>query len=1092
MFFYEMVKTENFVINETHPLASELSSLRAADEAYSSSVKLQRQSLEAANAHDRVVHLERANELLRSELAVLRAHPHPDASPQAHPAALQVQQLTLSLRRLSDKLSLAEEALLERTTELAHATEEAAKAKLTADSAYELAARTRGREEAGKLRELELEWKVKAAEEAVKMSDLVVNEYADLVRSLASKAGAGSTSDLQSSSPALLDGRVQNGGAKLMDSLSEGKLGLQRLLSEFSAETEKLQKGLLQAQTELAVSEAKRDAETKNTEQCRVELAQAQFELQQLKIDDNAAAKMVSRYMKFSQKSTDTLQDAMTALKTRHTATVDTLSAQLLELSSRLQFVESQSEKLRQALDELGGEMAKEAYCRRREVALRIRMVNREEKLREELERWVLRAEEALERKNAEPQGVQDRMILDARAILSDTLGGSSSTSSGSVARLITAQNAVESLTAELELETTRRLELEKLLADTVIKAPDDLTAVNGDATAHFKPLSRPLPASYESPTLHAVVPSESPPSVPLAVDAKDLEESKPWPKDELPIRPDVLAPDLAPALDAIADGDHTSTAGKTSPNGIPHRPPQLSINMTSPDTFLPEGGEEMPGASSSPLVDAPNGTPVTLSGMPTDAPLAQTPIDESSPPVATVQLVGPGLDTEPSRPSPGSDVIPSAAEREVNSSTVVEQVLPDAEPPLEDDQKTEESVRLDHEAAHSLPAETQDETQQLEPVSVPGGKPPSSSTSPVLAQNVKPSSHAPLVAIHLEIPQPLSHRLLAELTKAKHRYDELQRALRDCHLALETLSGSVSAPLDSKPTSGIVPPEVLRTALQRLNDYTEDARVELEIRVADEALVARGYETLLSIPGALSSSASATPSFEEDDSLSHSDVERQVEDFVSGADPSVDKALRSLTRKLEDIQHDIAALKRFVHDEVVSPSSPPLTGPSTARSGSGGSGWASWIRSSPASPASSSRSGLGSANGPAPTFGNVMTTPRLRHSPSLNFQGRRVPSSGNSSQAAKDPFASLGLRIPMPSFVQHTSAQRPQIRSRTLSTMYMLGLGARRPTGPLASVSSLKEKNGPPPSLRMGDPGAEAQVEGDAGTDDDDESDVE
>ncbi|KAF5378302.1 hypothetical protein D9615_008758 [Tricholomella constricta] len=471
----------------------------------------------------------------------------------------------------SDKLSLAEEALLERTTELAQATEEAAKAKLTADSAYELAARTRGREEAGKLRELELEWKVKAAEETVKMSNLVVNEYAGLVRSLASKPGADSTSDLQSSSPALLDGRVQNGGAKLMDSLSEGKLGLQRLLSE-------------SAQAELAVSEAKRDAETKNTEQCRVELAQAQFELQQLKIDDNAAAKMVSRYMKFSQKSTDTLQDAMTALKTRHTATVDTLSAQLLELSSRLHFVESQSEKLRQALDELGGEMAKEAYCRRREVALRIRMVNREEKLREELERWVLRAEEALERKNAEPQGVQDRMILDARAILSDTLGGSSSTSSGSVARLITAQNAVESLTAELELETTRRLELEKLLADTVIKAPDDLTAVNGDATAHFKPLSRPLPASYESPTLHAVVPSESPPSVPLAVDAKDLEESKPWPKDELPTRPDVLAPDLAPALDAIAGGDHTSTAGKTSPN----------------DTSLPEGGEEMPGASSS------------------------------------------------------------------------------------------------------------------------------------------------------------------------------------------------------------------------------------------------------------------------------------------------------------------------------------------------------------------------------------------------------------------------------------------------------------------------------------------------------------
>jgi hypothetical protein len=82
---------------------------------------------------------------------------------------------------------------------LAHATGEASKAKLASEGAYELAARTRGREEAGKVRETELEWKVKAAEEAVKMSDLVVNEYADLVRSLEAKAGIRSRSDSSSS-----------------------------------------------------------------------------------------------------------------------------------------------------------------------------------------------------------------------------------------------------------------------------------------------------------------------------------------------------------------------------------------------------------------------------------------------------------------------------------------------------------------------------------------------------------------------------------------------------------------------------------------------------------------------------------------------------------------------------------------------------------------------------------------------------------------------------------------------------------------------------------------------------------------------------
>jgi hypothetical protein len=275
------------------------------DEAHNSSIKLQRHSLDTTNINDRLVQLEYENTILKSEIAVLRAHPHTDASSQAHPAVTQVQQLTLSLRRLSDKLSLTEESLLKRTKELAHATSDASKARLTAEGAYELAARTRGREEAGKVRETELEWKVKAAEEAVKMSDLVVKEYADLVRSLEAKAGmrtpAHSRSDSSSSTiydaSAMESTPAATGPAKLADSLAEGKLGLQRLLAEFSATTEKLQTELVHLHGELATSETKCEAERKNAELSRDELAKAQFELEKLKLDDNAAAKMVSRYM---------------------------------------------------------------------------------------------------------------------------------------------------------------------------------------------------------------------------------------------------------------------------------------------------------------------------------------------------------------------------------------------------------------------------------------------------------------------------------------------------------------------------------------------------------------------------------------------------------------------------------------------------------------------------------------------------------------------------------------------------------------------------------------------------------------------------
>ncbi|KAF8065372.1 hypothetical protein FPV67DRAFT_1628753 [Lyophyllum atratum] len=1008
-----MVTSDSLDISESHPLASELSSLRAAvtrfqDEAYSSSVKLQRHSLDIADAHDRVTHLERENDLLRSELGVLRTHPHPDALPQAQPAALQVQQLTLSLRRLSDKLSLTEEALLEGTTQLAQATGEVTKAKLTTEGAYELAARTRGREEAGKSRELELEWKVRAAEEAMKMSDLVVNEYADLVRSLETKAGTRT-----SSSSLLVNGQgpAQNGDATLTGSLAEGKLGLQRLLAEFSAETENLQKGLLQAQGELAASEAKRDSEKKYAEQSRVELAHAQYELQQLKIDDNAAAKMVSRYMKFSQKSTDTLQDALTTLKTRHCATVDTLSAQLSHLSSRLHFSESQTEKLRDALDELGGEMVKETYGRRREVALRIRMVNREEKLREELERWVLRAEEALARENADPRAVQDRMVRDARAVLSDTLGGVSGSSDGSLARLITAQNAVEMLRMELELETRRRLELERILAEDGRGEDEDQYTANGIVADHTPP------SVLDDPS----------PDMPVSV-TPVLSTTK-----ALPSTPNIIDDlDLGPPTKTFAAPVYLDGSEALPSNRGEAASPHLDRSSTPGDTIviIPEQVAAAPKGRSTPDIVAS-----TLHGGTADAAT-----DDMPPPTMK------GL--------------------EVNPTTSVE--LPHIETIPYEGQPGEKDEVL----AESLDDQTQDisDPRMEQQASRTPSPSPSPSLSPMSIRSSSPAPYLPPVAVHLDTPKRLPHPLLAELSKAKHRYDDLQRALRDCHLALETLSSSVSKTLEPRSNSGSVQPDVLRTALQRLNDYTEDARVELEIRMADEALVARGFETLLSIPGALSSTSTLG---DDQDAPSRSDVERQIEEFVSGTDVSVEKALRSLSRKLEDIEHDITALKRAIHDDVFT-SLPPLTAPAT--NGGGESSWTSWIRSPPLSPANS----LASATSPAPTFGNVMTTPRLRHSPSLNFQGsqgRRVP-----SDTGKDPLSSLGLRVPMPSYIHH-AVQQPQPRSRTLSTMYMLGLGARRPSVPLAtSPRPSPRKNGPPPGA-----GDETEEETDADEEDDD-----
>ncbi|GLB34477.1 hypothetical protein LshimejAT787_0200420 [Lyophyllum shimeji] len=1074
-----MATLGNLEINESHPLASELSSLRAAvnrfqDEAYNSSLKLQRHSLDAANAHDRAIHLERERDLLASELAILRAHPHPDASPQAHPAVLQVQQLTLSLRRLSDKLSLTEEALLERTTQLAHLTGEATKAKIAAEGAYELAARTRGREEAGKSRELELERKVRAAEEAMKMSDLVVKEYADLVRSLEAKAAARSTAEARSE-PSSSSADEPNGSATLVGSLAEGKLGLQRLLSEFAAESEKLQTDLLRVQGELAASEAKRESEKKYAEQCRIELAQAQFELQQLKIDDNAAAKMVSRYMKFSQKSTDALQDALTALKTRHTATVDTLSAQLSHLSADLHFAHSQIQKLRQALDELGGEMMKETYGRRREVALRIRMVTREEKLREDLERWVLRAEEATWRgADVDVSQALDRMVRDARAVLGDTLGGTSSESDGSVARAMSAMYAVEMLREELERETGRRMELERVLAHQILEEALEAKPIsNGDAVNHTPRLvSDDRSSSISLPVMPPAVLSDGPASSsPIVIDEVVSAPQKQEPSSRLKS----LLPHEGPVS----------------------KPPPVSITITLEGVYRPPFD---PSTGVSP--EATSSSAASECVLETEQRPPSSSMDQSTAPVGMVsdgppeQAVNVSTDTSLQRPLSGNkningspapvDDVPSSITEDLGSD-----LAPAVEPRLPGEGMSEASLQQEQDAGRQeepgRPLACQSGGEHETSTSIPDRRDthspiPSPPPGSVFTHDSSTAPHTTPVVTHLDTPKPTPHPLLAELAKAEHRYDALQRALRDCHLALESLSESIPLTSDPRPGSGNVAPDVLRTALQRLKDYTEDARVELEIRVADEALAARGFETLLSVPGAL---ALSSPSADQDeDTPSRSDIERQVEEFVSGTDPGVEKALRNLSRKLDDIQHDIAVLKRAVHDEVAAPS-PPATAPAT------NGGWASWIRSPPvsASPASPA-SGLGSAGGPAPTFGNVMTTPRLRHSPSLNLYGslgRRVP-----SEAAQDPLASLGLRVPMPSYVHHAHPAHqplPQPRSRTLSTMYMLGLGARRPSGPLAPSASPMTA-GPPPSLRVDDEATESE-ETDV-DDDEDDTDVE
>ena len=247
---------------------------------------------------------------------------------------------------------------------------------------------------------------------------------------------------------------------------------------------------------------------------------------------------------------------------------------------------------------------------------------------------------------------------------------------------------------------------------------------------------------------------------------------------------------------------------------------------------------------------------------------------------------------------------------------------------------------------------------------------------------------------------------LIDELTRVSRRYEQLQRALRDCHLALAQLKTTVASEQSSPPDKS-----VLRNVVHRLDDFCEDARVELEIRMADEERIAQGYETMLRVPGAL-----AVASGEE--------ARRELQSFLDGTAPTVIKARETYTTKLADLQHDIAQVKRVLH-ELDTPSEVQVQ-PTK---------WPSWTPFLSTPPKRSSS--------PAPSFGTVITTPRSNRLSSFSSR------SSNESMQVNDLYSHLELRIPMPSQNHGNSSplkSPSKLRSSASSgRMYLLGLGGSK-----------------------------------------------
>jgi hypothetical protein len=259
-------------------------------------------------AIERAQALEHENAATHVELAALRAHP--DSTP--HPAELQLPELTLALRRASDKLTLAEDALRERTAQFVDMQGAASRAHHAAENAFGVAAGARAREEEALVRERGLMLQLRVAEEEGQMVDRAVREYADLVRALERRQSLPSSPPPPTSPPPPIPPSKQADGAHTyngkppeqdrdgrspFESLQGRKDGLYRLAEEFEGTNTVLSDEIGRLQVELDGARSELEAERKAAEEERLRLSNALAELERSKHDDNAAAKMVSRYM---------------------------------------------------------------------------------------------------------------------------------------------------------------------------------------------------------------------------------------------------------------------------------------------------------------------------------------------------------------------------------------------------------------------------------------------------------------------------------------------------------------------------------------------------------------------------------------------------------------------------------------------------------------------------------------------------------------------------------------------------------------------------------------------------------------------------
>jgi hypothetical protein len=252
--------------------------------------------------------------------------------------------------------------------------------------------------------------------------------------------------------------------------------------------------------------------------------------------NDQSASKVVERYMTFTQKTHATIHMHLDNLRARSTATQASLRKENTEYQARLALETERGTRLRGAVEEMAEGLSRETAGRRREVALRLKMIAAEEKRERKVEIWldrVRRAREGAEGAVLEPDALEGLVDEGVEAVAEDRmdvgrekrqawrglLGRKRAASyvavdqESSVARVLLAEELVNTLVQDLQVETERRIELEKqrmlLLAKEA--AGGEVVKEDGDDILVFDADKEETEDDHPAPPAIASLPSPDP-----------------------------------------------------------------------------------------------------------------------------------------------------------------------------------------------------------------------------------------------------------------------------------------------------------------------------------------------------------------------------------------------------------------------------------------------------------------------------------------------------------------------------------------------------------------------------------------------------